>query len=133
MTSMLWPYPASETETLATAVDVVATTYHTINHAVAYNEGDHYDVTDAGLLQTVVGCGFADMTQVVTVVAVPDVTGQAEAAATTAITGAGLVVGTVSNATSATVPAGSVISQAPAGGAQATAGSAVDLVVSTGP
>jgi hypothetical protein len=133
MTSMLLPYSASDSETLATSVDVVSATYHTINHQVAYSEGDTYNVTDALLLQTLVGCGFADMTQVVTTVTVPDVTGQTEAAATTAITGAGLVVGTITNATHATIPAGSVISQVPTGGSQAATGSAVDLVISTGP
>src|SRR4029077_11459062 len=66
-------------------------------------------------------------------VAVPNVVNQTQAAATTAITGAGLVVGTVTNASSATVPAGSVISQTPVGGTQVVAGSAVNFVVSTGP
>lgn len=65
-------------------------------------------------------------------VAVPSVVGQTEAAARTAITGAGLTVGTVTQQTSATVPAGSVISQNPAAGASVAAGSAVNLVVSSG-
>src|SRR5262249_36425018 len=52
---------------------------------------------------------------------------------TTAITNAGLIVGTVTAASSTTVPSGSVISQSPAGGAQAVTGSAVNLVVSSGP
>ena len=50
-----------------------------------------------------------------------------------AITGAGLVVGTVTQQSSATVPAGSVISQNPLAGASVAAGSAVDLVVLDGP
>ena len=66
-------------------------------------------------------------------VTVPNVVGLTQAAATTAITGAGLVVGTVTTANSATVPAGSVISQNPAAGASVAAGSAVALVVSLGP
>jgi beta-lactam-binding protein with PASTA domain len=66
-------------------------------------------------------------------VAVPNVVNQTQAAASTAITGAGLVVGTVTNASSATVPSGSVISSNPGAGTQAAAGSAVNLVVSTGP
>ena len=56
-----------------------------------------------------------------------------QAAATTAITGAGLALGAVSQASSATVPSGSVISQNPAAGTSVAAGSAVALVVSTGP
>ena len=64
---------------------------------------------------------------------VPNVVGQTQAAATAAITGAGLVVGTVTQQSSATVPAGSVISQNPLSGTSVAAGSAVSLVVSTGP
>ena len=64
---------------------------------------------------------------------VPNVVGMTQAAATTAITGASLVVGTVTQQSSATVAAGSVISQSPAGGATVTSGSSVNLVVSTGP
>ena len=66
-------------------------------------------------------------------VSVPNVVGLTQSAATTAITGAGLVVGTVTQQSSATVPAGSVISQNPAAGTSVAAGSAVNLVVSTGP
>ena len=62
-------------------------------------------------------------------VTVPNVAGLTQAAATTAITNAGLTVGAVTTASSTTVPAGSVISQTPAGGTQAAAGSAVALVV----
>ena len=66
-------------------------------------------------------------------VAVPNVVGQLRADAEAAIVGAGLVVGTVTQASSATVPAGNVISQSPAFGNSALVGSAVSLVVSTGP
>jgi len=66
-------------------------------------------------------------------VSVPNTVNLTQTAATTAITGAHLVVGTVSNASSATVPAGSVISQNPAAGTQVQSGSAVALVISSGP
>jgi len=66
-------------------------------------------------------------------VAVPNVVNMTQAAATTAITFAGLAVGTVSTASNATVPSGSVISQNPAAGTNVVAGSAVAIVVSTGP
>jgi len=66
------------------------------------------------------------------IVAVPDVVGLTQSAATTSITGAGLVVGTVSTAASAAIPAGSVVGENPAAGAQVSSGSAVNLVVSTG-
>ena len=50
----------------------------------------------------------------------------------TAITGAGLVVGTVTMASSGTVPAGDVISESPVAGTLVASGSAVNLVVSSG-
>jgi hypothetical protein len=65
---------------------------------------------------------------------VPDVTGLTQSAAESAILAANLTVGTVTTASSPTVPAGSVISQNPvACTACVSAGTAVDLVVSTGP
>jgi hypothetical protein len=66
-------------------------------------------------------------------VAVPNVVGDPQAAATTALTGAGLKVGTLTQASSATVAAGEVISENPAAGASVTSGSAVALVISSGP
>ena len=66
-------------------------------------------------------------------VAVPNVVNLTQAAATTAIGNAGLTLGTVSTASSTTVPAGSVISQTPAAGTLVASGSAVALVVSSGP
>jgi hypothetical protein len=63
---------------------------------------------------------------------VPDVTGLAQAAAQAELTTAGLALGVVSTASSDTVPAGRVISQAPAGGASVAPGASVALVVSTG-
>jgi hypothetical protein len=56
-----------------------------------------------------------------------------QAAATTSISFAGLAIGAVSTESSATVPSGSVISQSPASGTNVAAGSAVAIVVSTGP
>lgn len=66
-------------------------------------------------------------------VAVPNTVNLTQAAATTAITSAGLTLGAVTSASSATVPSGSVISQNPAAGTQVAQGTAVALVVSTGP
>src|SRR5262249_23715338 len=66
-------------------------------------------------------------------VAVPNVVGLTQAAAATAITNAGLTVGAITTASSTTVPSGSVISQNPTSGTQVVTGSAVALVVSTGP
>jgi YVTN family beta-propeller protein len=72
-------------------------------------------------------------------ITVPNVIGQPLAAAKTAIEGTCspepavcLKVGSVTLAASATIPAGSVISQNPAGGAQVAPGTAVNLVISSG-
>jgi hypothetical protein len=66
-------------------------------------------------------------------VPVPDVVGLSQAAAGTAITNAGLVVGTVTSQNSSTVSAGDVISQNPTAATGVAPGSAVDLWVSDGP
>ena len=66
-------------------------------------------------------------------VSVPNVVGDTQAAATTALTGAGLTVGAVTQASSATVADGNVISETPAAGTSAASGSSVALVLSTGP
>ncbi len=65
-------------------------------------------------------------------VAVPDVVGQTEADANSAITGAGLVAAKT-EAADDTVPEGDVVSQDPAGGTEVAEGSTVTIVVSTGP
>ena len=66
-------------------------------------------------------------------VVVPDVSGQAQAPAEAAIVAANLVVGTITDQNDATIPAGSIVSQNPAGGVSVVEGSAVDLVRSIGP
>ncbi len=62
---------------------------------------------------------------------VPGVVGQTQASAESAITGAGFS-SSSSTASSSTIPSGNVISQTPSGGASATCGSNVSIVVSTG-
>jgi hypothetical protein len=66
-------------------------------------------------------------------VSVPNVVGLTQAAASAAITNAGLSVGAVTLTNSANVPAGNVISQNPGAGASVAPGSAVALTVSLGP
>jgi hypothetical protein len=83
-------------------------------------------VNSGSAVNLVVSTGPAQVT-------VPNVVGVSQAVATTAITGAGLVVGTVSTASSSTVASGDVISENPSAGTSASLGSAVNLVVSTGP
>jgi uncharacterized repeat protein (TIGR03803 family) len=76
--------------------------------------------------------GYGEVFSLTLQVAVPNVVGLTQAAATTAITGAGLAVGTVTTASSGTVPSGSVISESPVAGTSVSLGSAVNLVISTG-
>ncbi len=66
------------------------------------------------------------------IVQVPDVVGVAQAVAEASIAAAGLAVGTITTAHSATVPEGHVINQGPAAGASVEENSLVDLVVSLG-
>ncbi len=63
---------------------------------------------------------------------VPDIVGLTQADANTAITSAGLIVGTITTDYNDTVAAGNVISQYPAAGTSALPGSAVDFVISLG-
>ncbi|MCX5758253.1 MAG: PASTA domain-containing protein, partial [Candidatus Hydrogenedentes bacterium] len=66
-------------------------------------------------------------------VTVPNLVGQTQSAAQTALTNADLTLGVVSQQASAAVPAGQIVSQTPAAGTQVVSGSAVDLIVSAGP
>lgn len=66
-------------------------------------------------------------------VAVPDTVGKTQANAESLITGAGLVVGDVTEEYSETVAIGHVISQDPVAGTSVEPGSSVDLVVRLGP
>ena len=65
-------------------------------------------------------------------IAVPNVVGLSQAAATSALEALGLTVGTVTTATSDTVPEGQIISQNPSAGTSVSAGTAVSFVVSLG-
>src|SRR5204863_7081177 len=85
-------------------------------------------VTSASAVNLVVSSGAPPPTQV----AVPNVVGQTQAAATSAITSAGLTAGTVTMQSSTTVASGNVISESPAAGTSVAKGSAVNLVVSSG-
>jgi beta-lactam-binding protein with PASTA domain len=64
-------------------------------------------------------------------IAVPNVEGLTQAAATAAITAAKLTVGTVTQQTSDRVAPGKVISQDPASGGSVVQGSSINLVISS--
>jgi beta-lactam-binding protein with PASTA domain len=63
---------------------------------------------------------------------VPDLSNLTQADALTALSGAGLVLGSVATQTSSSVPAGEVVSQDPPAGTTVDKGSAVNIVVSSG-
>ncbi|MEM9171660.1 MAG: PASTA domain-containing protein, partial [Pseudomonadota bacterium] len=93
---------------------------------ISQNPASGTSVAAGSSVDLVVSSGPASVT-------VPNVVGLSQAQASADLTALGLVVGTVSNQSSATVPSGDVISQNPASGASVANGSAVDLVVSSGP
>ena len=66
-------------------------------------------------------------------VTVPNVEGLTQDAATAAITGAKLIVGTITQQAGDTVATGKVISQDPASGSSVAQGSPMNLVISSGP
>lgn len=67
-----------------------------------------------------------------TTVTVPNVVGDTQASASSALTAIGLKVGTVTQQSSSTVPSGTVMGQNPTAGTSVTSGSSVNLVVSSG-
>lgn len=97
---------------------------------------DPRGVGDAG---TALAIGLSDGSDAVihipanpVIAVVPDVTGFDQVSAEAAIVNAGLNVGTITNQSSSTVPAGDVISQSPPPGSEVGPGGVVDLVVSSG-
>ena len=89
---------------------------------ISENPAAGVSVADSSAVAIVVSSGPAT-------VATPTVTGDTQAAATTALTGAGLTLGTVTMASSTTVASGKVISENPAAGTSVASGSAVALVI----
>jgi hypothetical protein len=122
-------------------IDVAVFTGPRANYSVVAQAGrvivtDNVGTDGVDTLFNIERLQFADVTEnspVPTVgTNVPNVVGQTQAVATTNLTNAGFGV-VVATANSGTVPAGSVISQSPAGGTSATTGSTVGIVVSVGP
>jgi outer membrane lipase/esterase len=93
------------------------------------------DSIPAGALVTTLGASTTGASGTLTVraaVAVPNLAGLSQTAAATALQGAGLVLGTVTHGPS-TATINTVASQVPAAAVSAPAGSAVNIVLSTGP
>ena len=89
--------------------------------------------TVSATVSGVAGAGFIAIAPAPSIVLVPNVVGLTSTAASTAITSVGLVVGSVTTQSSATVAAGLVISESPAAGTSVATKSAVNIVVSSGP
>lgn len=85
------------------------------------------DATDPGTNDT------SDGTFCITTKVAPDVVGMTQANAQTAIVGAGMTVGTVTENYSDTAPVGDVISQQPPAGTPICPGDVMDIVISKGP
>ena len=95
--------------------------------AVTINDiGPTSDRWNLALVEILVGTALPKPT-------VPNLVGLTQPAASTALTDAGFTAGDVTTASSAIVPSGIVISQTPAAFTQVASGSAVSLVVSSGP
>ena len=121
-------------ESSIVAADLVVGTVSTANSdtvlagdVISQNPTGGTSVVTGTTVDLVVSLGPVQMTTV------PDVVGLEQTSAESSIVAVGLAVGTVTTANSDTVLAGNVISQDPTGGAEVTAGTAVDLVVSLGP
>lgn len=133
--AVIVPNVVNQTQAAAnTAITGLGLTVTTTNAAsatiangnvISQNPAKNTSVAPGSNVALVISTGPANVT-------VPNVVGQTQAAANTAITNLGLTVATT-NAASATVANGNVISQNPAAGASVGAGSNVDLVISTGP
>ena len=85
-----------------------------------------------GASQIITVSGTGAINGVPGTVAVPSVIGQTQTAASAPLTSVGLAMGTVTTASSDTVPSGSIISQSPGAGTQVAVGSTVNLLVSSG-
>ena len=90
------------------------------------------NLSSSVVLQTVNLSGTSSVNGSASGAIVPNVVGMTESAAATALTAAGLTVGSVGSAYSSSEPQGSVSGEAPAAGAQVSLGSAVNLLISTG-
>jgi hypothetical protein len=121
---------------LAVTLGAGATTGSNVATTVTVSPGDtvtlHYTPTGTPGA-AVLSFSLALVAEVVVDVTVPNVVGETEADAGTLLTAAGLTTGTVTTASSPTVAMGLVVSQSPTAGSSVAPGSAVHLVISTGP
>jgi sugar lactone lactonase YvrE len=99
----------------------------------AFYSDNTLNLSSAVALQPVSMVGIGGIGGHATTTTVPNVVGLAQSAASTSLSGSGLLTGSVSTGPSSIVPAGSVIASNPAAGTQVSLNSPVKLLVSTGP
>jgi hypothetical protein len=99
---------------------------------VAYFSDNSLNIASSVVAQAVNLNGVGNIAGQAATTIVPDVVGMTQAAATSAIGGAGLALGSVSSSYSGGEPAGSVIGENPAAGTQVIPGSPVKLLISIG-
>jgi beta-lactam-binding protein with PASTA domain len=122
---------AAATTAITGAKLMVGTVTQQFSNTVATAKVISQDPTSGSLAQgSSVNLVISSGPQMVTV---PNVEELAQDAATTTITGAKLMVGTVTQQISNTVATGKVIGQDPTGGSSVTEGSPVNLMISSGP
>ena len=131
------PNVVGSTQTAATtSINAVSLTVGTVTNANSATVASGNVISESPAAGTSVTQG-STVNLVVSIgpvmVSVPNVVGQTQAAAGTALTSAGLATGTVTTASSSTIASGSVISESPTAGTSVAQGSAVSLVVSSGP
>ena len=114
--------------TVSSTQNTTTTCTPTIPSHVASTDPAAGQQAAAGQAVTLTVCGAVVITPTVTV---PSVTGLSDPAARSAITSAGLHVGTITRQFNCTIPVGQVLDQSPAPGAQAPFGSSVNLTEDT--
>jgi probable HAF family extracellular repeat protein len=118
--------PAQTMEQIAVPVTIACTAAGTVgDFTLTAVSASHPSITDSGVLELTVAPNSGS-------IPIPNVVGMTQSAAETAITSAGLAVGSVVMQGSSSVPAGEVISQNPIPCALVSAGTAIALTVSTG-
>jgi YVTN family beta-propeller protein len=130
---VLVPNVTGDTQAAATAaLTAAALTTGNISQQASTTVAPGSIISQSPAAGTLVASGTPVALVASTGVAVPDTVGKSQASASSAITAAGLAVGSVTQQLSGSVAAGNVISQDPAAGASVAGGTAVNLVVSSG-
>ena len=125
-------FSQAEAEALITSRGLVVGTI-TTTASSSVDQGDVAQQNPVGGTSAALGAAVnLVVAETVLLATVPNLTGQTQSAANTALAAQNLLVGTVFTDYSETVPAGQIISTNPVAGSEINPGSTVDLVVSAG-